>query len=91
MSNVIDFLERIGQDASLHSCTPQQLEQEMKRAGIDPVVVAALQSGNYRALEELLGANTHVCCLIRTPDEDEEPEPEPDEGDEQVSHMAAAG
>jgi hypothetical protein len=89
MSNVIDFLERMGRDATLHSCTRQELEQEMMCAGIDPAAIAALQSGNYRALEQLLGANAHVCCLIRAPDEEDDEEPE-DDG-EQLSRVAAAG
>ena len=78
MSNVIDFLERMGRDASLHSCTRQELEQEMKCAGIDPAAIAALQSGNYRALEQLIGANAHECCLIRAQDEEDDEEPEDD-------------
>jgi hypothetical protein len=89
MSNVIDFLERMGRDASLHSCTRQELDQEMKRAGIDPAVISALQSGNYRALEQLLGANAHVCCLIRAPDEDDEEPTEPEDDGEQLSRVAA--
>jgi hypothetical protein len=91
MSNVIDFLERMGRDASLHSCTRQELEQEMKRAGIDPAVIAALQSGNYRALEDLLGANAHVCCLIRTPDDEEDDEDDTEDDGEQLNRIAVVG
>lgn len=76
MSNVIDFLEKMGQDAALHSCTQTQLERQMQEAGIDPALAAALKAGDYRTLEQLVGANTHVCCLIRTPDEDENDDPE---------------
>ena len=37
MSNVIDFLERLGQDAQLRHATGIELEQALTRAGIEPV------------------------------------------------------
>jgi len=87
MSNVIDFLEKMGQDASLHSCTQEQLERHLQNAGIDPLLAAALRSGDYRTLERMIGANEHVCCLIRTPGDEEEDDDQSDE--DKVSAAAA--
>ena len=74
MSNVIDFLERFGQDASLRHATGEAVEEALQSAGIDPGVCAAILNKDQGALEALLGANTNVCCLVHKEDEEEEEE-----------------
>ena len=64
MSNVIDFLQRLGQDAELRHAPRSELERALAEAGIDPALREALFGADQRKLEELLGANTNVCAMI---------------------------
>jgi hypothetical protein len=82
VSNVIDFLERLGQDAQLRDATGEEIEAALLNAGIEPRLRAAILEGNQAALEALLGADTNVCCVIYKEDEEEEEEKE-DEGEEE--------
>jgi hypothetical protein len=79
--NVIDFLERFGQDAELRYAKREALEEALQGAGIEPALRDAILGKNARALEALLGANANVCCAVHKEDEDEETE-EDDEEDE---------
>jgi hypothetical protein len=76
MSDVIDFLEKWGQDARLRHATSAELAQALTEARIDPFVRKALVGADRRHLEFLLGAQSNVCCLIFTPDKEEEEEEE---------------
>ena len=84
MSNVIDFLERFGRDAELRHASDEDVEAALKQAGIEPAVRLAIVGKDQRALEQLLGADTNVCCLINKDDEEEEEDDdvEEDEDDE---------
>ena len=64
MSNVIDFLQRLGQDADLRHAPRMELELALAEAGIDPALREALLGSDQRKLEDLLGANTNVCAMI---------------------------
>ena len=81
MSNVIDFLERMGQDALLRHATGADLESALTAADIDPVVRAALLAEDSSRLEALLGATANICCMIHPPGEggDDEEEDEDDD------------
>lgn len=84
MSNVIDFLERLGTDAKLRNASDAELEQALVNAQIDPEVRAAILMRDQQRLESLLGASSNVCCMIFTPareddDESEEGEEKKDE------------
>jgi hypothetical protein len=83
VSNVIDFLERLGQDAQLHEATGEEIEAALLNAGIEPGLRAAILEGNQRALEALLGADTNVCCVVYKEDEEEEEEHEDEEEEEE--------
>ncbi len=67
MSDVIDFLERLGRDATLRRAP---LEQALHGAGLSVEVRAALETRDRHLLETVLGAN-NVCCLIHVPDVEE--------------------
>ena len=86
MSNVIDLLERLGKDAQLRHASDGELEQAMIRAQIDPAVRAAILLRDQRRLEELLGADANVCCMIAVPaqeePDEEEEEKKPDDDDD---------
>ena len=96
MSNVIDLLERLGKDAQLRNASDGELEQEMIRAQIDPAVRNAILLRDQRRLEELLGADANVCCMIFVPaqeepeePEDDDKEPDEDEGEEKALRLTA--
>jgi hypothetical protein len=81
VSNVIDFLERFGQDAQLRHATGDLLEEAIRNAGLDPELKAAILGKDSRALEKLIGVVPNVCCAVFK--EDEEEEEEEDEDDEE--------
>ena len=76
MSDVIEFLERFGQDADLRYATREMLEEALQGAGIDPSLRAAILGKDVRALESLLGAEPNVCCAVHREEEEEEEEEE---------------
>jgi hypothetical protein len=82
VSNVIDFLERLGQDAELRYASREMLEEALRSAGIDPNLRAAILGTDHRALEALVGAEPNVCCSVHREDEEEEEEEEPEEEEE---------
>jgi hypothetical protein len=79
MSNVIEFLERMGRDAALRDSTSGELEQALLRADVAAPARAAILNSNWKSLESLLGAQANVCCAIHLPDDDED---EDEEGEE---------
>lgn len=83
MSNVIDFLERLGQDAQLRSASGDEIEAALRDAGITLDVRQAILGDDRRALEALLGADGNVCCVVFKEDEEEEEEKEGDEEEEE--------
>jgi hypothetical protein len=84
MSDLIDFLEKMGGDSQTRFDTGPELEEALTRAGIAPDLRSAVLSGDQRRLESLIGASPNVCNLVNLPDEEEEEEDEEDkehEGD----------
>jgi hypothetical protein len=83
MSDLIDFLERMGGDSQSRFATGPELEEALTRAGIEPSVRSAVLAGDRTQLESLIGASPIVCNMINVPDEEEEEEDDEDEdGDE---------
>src|ERR1700730_11069383 len=80
VSNVIDFLQRLGQDAKLRHAPRAALERALAEAGIDPALREALLGADQK-LESLLGADTNVCAMI-SPGKKEEEEEEDEDFDE---------
>jgi hypothetical protein len=88
VSNIIDFLERMGADAQLRGASPIELEAALIQAGLGSAQWIGMVGMNQRQLESLLGARSNVCCLIVAPDEEQKPEeeeeePEEEDGDEE--------
>lgn len=83
MLNVIDFLERFGQDAGLRYATSDAVAEALRQAGIESALQAAILAKDQRTLEALLGSDTNVCCLIHKDDEEEEEESDEDEEDDE--------
>ena len=92
MSNVINFLERMGQDAHLRHASRHELEIALLHADIDPALQAAIMRSEQSVLEELLGLGTNVCCLV-APGKDEDDgqgEDRPVQDDDEVSGTNSA-
>lgn len=82
MTDAIEFLEQLGQNARLHRAPTAELEQALADAGIDPEFRRALLNDDALRLGELLGAQPNVCCLIVKPDP-EQPDEEEEEDEEE--------
>jgi hypothetical protein len=83
VSNVIELLERFGQDADMRYASEDVIAEALGNAGIEPQLQSAILNKDQSALEALLGADTNVCCMIHTPDDDEEEEDEEHEDDKE--------
>jgi len=84
VSNVIDFLQKLGQDADLRHAPRTALEVALAEANIDPALREALLGADQRKLETLLGADTNVCAMISPgKKEDDEEEDEDDFEDDE--------
>ena len=68
MTDVVDFLEKLGQDATLRRAP---LESALNGTGLSTEVRVALANRDQRSLEALLGVG-NVCCLINAPIEEEQ-------------------
>ena len=80
MFDVIDFLEKVGQDAQLRHAPQDEVGLALSDAEVDPELRVAILARDGRELQVLLG-QTPYCCLINPaePDEDQEGR----EGDEE--------
>lgn len=89
MVDIIDFLERMGQDGSLRHAPKAILERAMRDAQIDPEARAALLSGARAGIEAVIGSGGSVCCLIHAPEDEEQADaPQPQKSQPQ---KAASG
>jgi hypothetical protein len=82
VSNIIDFLERLGRDADLRRATDAQVEEALEEAGIEPAGAAAILGNDRQSLETLLQVAGNVCCMVFKEDEEEEEEKEGEEEEE---------
>ena len=93
MSNIINFLERMGQDAQLRQASRSEVELALKDAQIDPEIQVAILAKDQSKLEDLLGS-VNVCCMLEPGKEDEseddETEEQPSQGDEKLSAISAS-
>jgi hypothetical protein len=85
MSDVISFLESVGQDATLRHAAKVELELALTKTQIDPALQAAILDRDQQRLEALLGTTTNVCCgVFPGKEEDDETEEEPSKDDDEV-------
>jgi len=90
MSNVIAFLETMGQDAELRHAGRAELYRELTERQVDADAQWAILRGDSERLEALLGAPAIICCSITPPGREEEEEEEPSREDEEISAHASA-
>jgi hypothetical protein len=88
MSNVIAFLETMGQDSELRHAGRAELYRELTDREVDADAQWAILRGDSERLETLLGAPAIICCSINPGKEDEEEE-EPSREDEEISVHAS--
>jgi hypothetical protein len=82
--NIIEILEKLGQDAQLRHAPAADLAHALIEAGADETVRAALMGEDRRRLESLLEARHNVCCMIAHPlREDDDELEDDDEGESQ--------
>lgn len=91
MSDIIDFLEKMGADAQLRGASAIELEAAFIRAGLGSISWTAMLGMNQSRLESLLGARSSVCSLVYAPDQEEEEEGEEKEEEEDEEEDAGKG
>jgi hypothetical protein len=83
MSNVLEFLERVGQDWQLRYADPVTLTHAMQQAGIEESLHPALLTRDARGLEALLNLTGNVCCAVHPAHEDDADDDEEDDLDDE--------
>jgi phosphopantothenoylcysteine synthetase/decarboxylase len=79
MSNVLEFLERVGQDWRLRHAEPAMLAQALSQAGIETSLHQAILDHDSKRLQALLNLSATVCCAVHPAHEDEDDDAEEDE------------
>jgi len=80
MLNVVDFLDRVGQDAKLRRGASQvDIELALANTQIEPGVRSAILAGDQAELETLLGGK--ILFSVQFPGKEDEEEDEGDERD----------
>lgn len=75
MLNVIEFLEKVGQDSQLRRASPDKLQLALDSAGVDSELRAAIVAGDQAKLEALLGQSP-LCGYFLPGKEDEKEDDE---------------
>lgn len=78
MSDVIDLLERMGQDAQWSQASPEAIDLALTHGEIDPEFQSAILANDQRALEMLMGLSP-LCAMLDPGKEEEEEEQDPEE------------
>lgn len=64
MSHVVDFLERMGQDAQLRHASQYEVGLALAQTQLDPALNAAILARNSLQLQELLGQGLLRCAQV---------------------------
>ena len=80
MSNIIDFLERMGRDSQLRHASQNEVELALVSEKIDLELQAAILAKNPSQLGALLGQG--VFCCMQEPGKEDEDEDEDDDAEE---------
>ena len=83
MSNVVDFLQRAGEDSQLRYAGCGGLERALAQADIAPALREALLKGDATRLAMLLGSRLDMCGFVFAPQDEDEKEPEEQESGEE--------
>jgi hypothetical protein len=93
MTDVIDFLERMGQDAQLRYGSQEEMEIALASAQIAPELQTAILAEDQQHLETLLGQEV-FCAMLFPGEEQEEDDTEEtpsreEDGEEKVGSSVA--
>jgi hypothetical protein len=83
VSQVIEFIERLGQDAHLRHAPIDVVAQALLQAGIEEPLRTAILGEDPRELEALLGARSKMYCGVFAPEEEEKEDPEKEDEDQE--------
>jgi hypothetical protein len=83
VSNVVDFLQRAGEDSQLRYASCGGLEQALAETNIAPALREALLNGDATRLATLLGSNLDMCGFVFAPQDEDDKEPEEQESGEE--------
>lgn len=86
MSQIIGFLEAMGQDAHLRHATHLEANQALAQARVAPELRAAILSGDQSMLEARLGARINLICALGPARDDEDQERESPARDDEEIH-----
>lgn len=81
MSNVIQFLESMGKDASLANMSRDEYVAAVKASGVDDVAQLALLSRDQNALNDSIGAYKKMMMLLLPAEDDNQGEGKEDDKD----------
>jgi hypothetical protein len=89
MSNVIEFLEKLGQDAQLRGASQEELAEALAKAQVDAPFCSAILAKDASQLQDLLGLRPMF--YVQMPAEEEEEEDEGEENDEEPKSIRTPG
>lgn len=82
MSDVVEFLARVGQDASLNRASQEALAGELAATVLDPVIQKAILAKDGFKLRSLLEITPNAGYLIPGEEQEEEREEDEDGGED---------
>ena len=82
MSNVIQFLESMGQNAALSDMSPEQYTTAVKALGVDDLAQHALLNRDHAALNHFLGGRMKMMMMLVPAEDDDQGEKKPDEDED---------
>ncbi len=93
MSNVIQFLESMGKDASLGNMSQEEYTASVKALGIDDQAQHALLNRDQNALNDSIGAYKKMMMILVPAEDDDQGEgkgKEDDDGDKKQDEQISA-
>jgi hypothetical protein len=85
MSNVINFLEKMGRDAQLRHASRDDLQNALLAGSVSAELSVLLLAGNQSAIESLLGQMPLCCAMFPVKEDEEESEESPAKDDDEIS------
>ena len=82
MSNIIEFLEKLGQSAPLSDQSEAEFSASIEALELDDAARDALMARNSEALNELLGGRMQMMCLLFPAEGEENKDDDPDDSDQ---------
>ncbi|HEY8682013.1 MAG TPA: hypothetical protein VIM06_02490 [Rhodanobacter sp.] len=89
MSNVIDFLEKIGGNAKLRHASQGEVELALASEQIGPELSAAILAKDGQQIEKLLGQTPYCCLLFPEKEDEDDKEDSPSRDGEEIAARAA--